>query len=286
MWWSMPEAGEQRAAAEPVRLLAVAGSMQRRQRTVLTLVAIKDVKACRDQPRKHFDEEGLAGLAESIKTHGLLQPIVVRRLEEGFELLAGERRFRAAKLAELSHLPALVRQVEDPLEIALIENLQREDLTPLEEAEALAQLIERHGYSHRQVAQILGKSRPYVSNMLALTRLPTAIKTELHRDGPQVPRELLMGVARQENPQAAEALWRRVQLNVLSVRRFREEKNDPARTRTPLLEILAATRRFNRILRRLSVSDLPEADAPRVARALRRTERLVQRQLGTLSGPA
>src|SRR5262245_6354575 len=147
MWWSMPEAGEPQSVAEPVRLLAVAGSVQRRQRTVLTLLAIRDVRPCVDQPPKHFDEEGLAELAESIRAHGLLQPIVVRRVDGGFELLAGERRFRASKLAGLTHIPGLVREVEDPLEIALIENLQREDLSPLEEADALALLIERHGYS-------------------------------------------------------------------------------------------------------------------------------------------
>ena len=287
MWWSMPEAGEQQTVAttEPVRRLAVAGSMQRRQRTVLTLVALNDVRPCARQPRKHFDEQGLAELAESITTHGLLQPIIVRRVDSGFELLAGERRFRAAKLAALSHLPALVREVEDPLEIALIENLQREDLTPLEEAEALSALIEQHGYSHRQVAEILGKSRPYVSNMLALTRLPAAIKTELHRDGRQVPRELLMGVARQEDPEAAEALWRRLQLNALSVRRFREERNSPVPERAPVVELLAAARRFNRVLHRLAAAELLYADAPRIARALRRTERLVQRRLGTLPRP-
>ncbi len=286
MWWSMPEAGEQPSAGGPVRLLAVAGSIQRRQRTVLTLVATKDVRPCAVQPRKHFDEEGLAELSESIKTHGLIQPVVVRRVDEGFELLAGERRFRAVKLAGMTHIPALVRQVEDPLEIALIENLQREDLTPLEEAEALALLIERHGYSHRQVAEILGKSRPYVSNMLALTRLPAAIKSEVHRQGRQVPRELLMGVAREEDPQAAEALWRRVQLNVLSVRRFREEKKDPGSERTAVREILAATRRFNRVLRRLSAADIPGDETERVARALRRTGRLVERRLAGFRHPA
>src|SRR5438093_132522 len=113
MWWSMPEAGDQPSAAAPARLLAVAGTMQRRQRTVLTMVALENVSPCRDQPRKHFDEDAIAELAESIKTHGLLQPIVVRRVEQGFELLAGERRFRATKLAGLTHLPALVREVED-----------------------------------------------------------------------------------------------------------------------------------------------------------------------------
>src|SRR5882672_7759080 len=164
MWWTMPEAGGEQSDAAPVRRLAVAGSLQRRQRTVLTLLPLRDVRANPDQPRKHFDEEKIAELSASIKAHGLLQPIVVRRVADGFELIAGERRLRAAQRAEIDRLPALVREVEDPLELALIENLQREDLSPLEEAEGLADLIARHGYSHQALAELLGKSRPYVSN--------------------------------------------------------------------------------------------------------------------------
>jgi len=182
---------------------------------VLTLVPVDEIQPNPDQPRKHFDEEKLAELAASLKQHGLLQPIVVRRVEGRFELVAGERRLRAAQLADIDRLPALVREMEDPLEIALIENLQREDLSPLEEAEALAQLIERHGYSHREVADILGKSRPYVSNTLALTRLPVSVKNDTHQEGSEVSRELLMAVARQEDPETSMILWRRLQLGLL-----------------------------------------------------------------------
>jgi len=260
-------------------MLAVAGSLRRRQRTVLTLVPVSEVRPNPDQPRKHFDEEKLAELASSIKLHGLLQPIVVRRKDDGFELVAGERRLRAAQLAEIDRLPALVRELEDPLEIALIENLQREDLSPLEEAEALAQLIERHGYSHREVADILGKSRPYVSNTLALTRLPGSVKNDIHHDGSAVSRELLMAVARQEDPEASMILWRRLQLGLLSVRRFREEQAGERQERAPLLEVLSAARRLNRALARVLGEQLEAPDARRLGRALRRTERLIKRQL-------
>src|SRR5579885_1519900 len=166
MLWNVSEVGERRSGEGAGRVLAVAGAVERRSRAVLTLVPVAAVRPNPDQPRKHFAD---AKLAASIRLRGLLQPIVVRRAEGGFELLAGERRFRAAQMAGLERLPALVREGEDPLEIALIENLQREDLSPLEEAEALAALIERHGYSHQEVADILGRSRPYVSNTLALT---------------------------------------------------------------------------------------------------------------------
>ncbi len=285
MWWTMPEAGEQQGEGTAVRRLAVAGSFQRRQRTVLTLVALRDVHPNPDQPRKHFDEEKIAELAASIKLHGLLQPIVVRRAEAGFELVAGERRYRAAHLAGVERLPALVREVDDPLELALIENLQREDLSPLEESEGLAALIARHGYSHREVADLLGKSRPYVSNILALTRLPEAVKADLQREGAAVSRELLMGVARQEDPEAALALWRRLQLGVLSVRRFREEKAGRRPERAAVAEVLSATRRLNRALARLLADDVPVSEAPRLARALRRTRRLIERQLEVAAAP-
>ncbi len=285
MWWTMPEAGEQQGEGTAVRRLAVAGSFQRRQRTVLTLVALRDVHPNPDQPRKHFDEEKIAELAASIKLHGLLQPIVVRRAKAGFELVAGERRYRAAHLAGIERLPALVREVDDPLELALIENLQREDLSPLEESEGLAALIARHGYSHREVADLLGKSRPYVSNILALTRLPEAVKADLQREGAAVSRELLMGVARQEDPEAALALWRRLQLGVLSVRRFREEKAGRRPERAAVAEVLSATRRLNRALARLLADDVPVSEAPRLARALRRTRRLIERQLEVAAAP-
>src|SRR5881275_1104616 len=285
MWWSMPET-EPPAGGPAVRRLALAGTIERNQRTVLTSVVLADVQPNPDQPRKHFAPDKLAELADSIKARGLLQPIIVRRVESGYQLLAGERRFRAAQLAGLDKLPALIRAADDPLEVALIENLQREDLSPLEEAEGLALLIERHGYSHREVAELLGKSRPYVSNTLALTRLPDAVKADLRRDGGAVSRELLMGVARQEDPETALALWRRLQLGVLSVRRFREEKAGRRPERAAVAEVLAAGRRMNRALARLLADELPASDAPRIARALRRTRRLIDRQLEAVSPPA
>jgi ParB family transcriptional regulator, chromosome partitioning protein len=283
MWWNKAEAGDRPDETPPARRLAVAGSLRRRQRTVLTLVPVNEIQPNPDQPRKHFDEEKLAELSASIKLHGLLQPIVVRRVEGRFELVAGERRLRAAQLAEIDRLPALVREMEDPLEIALIENLQREDLSPLEEAEALAQLIDRHGYSHREVADILGKSRPYVSNTLALTRLPNSVKNDIHQEGSEVSRELLMAVARQEDPEASMILWRRLQLGLLSVRRFREEQAGTRPERAPLLDVLSAARRLNRALMRVLDEELDDGDARRLGRALRRTERLIKRQLTALT---
>src|SRR5262249_58538071 len=147
---------------------------------------------------------------------------------------AGDGRCRAAELAGLDRLPAVVREGGDALEIALIENLQREDLRPLEEAEALATLVERHGYSHREVADLLGKSRPYVSNTLALTRLPDAVKSDLQQEGRTFSREVLMGIARQPDPDTAVTAWKRLKLEARAGRQCREGRHHGAGERAAL----------------------------------------------------
>src|SRR5262245_23870137 len=131
------------------------------------------------QPRKNFDEEALEELANSIRQHGVVQPIVVRALEDGFfQLIAGERRWRASQRAGLTRLPAVIRQAgeEDTLEIALIENLQRQDLNPLEEAQAYEKLIVDFGMTQEEVAKRVGKNRATVANMLRLLKLPSEVQ--------------------------------------------------------------------------------------------------------------
>ncbi|AQQ54927.1 ParB/RepB/Spo0J family partition protein [Planococcus lenghuensis] len=131
------------------------------------------------QPRKLFDEEALQELAESIKEHGILQPIVVRESGEQFEIVVGERRYRAAQLLKLKELPAIVKQLTDQqmMELAILENLQREDLTPIEEAEAYHKLMDALNLTQEQLAFRLGKSRPHIANHLRLLALPEAIRT-------------------------------------------------------------------------------------------------------------
>jgi ParB family chromosome partitioning protein len=126
------------------------------------------------QPRTNFDEASLESLAESIRTHGIVQPLLVRRRGEGFELIAGERRWRAARLAGLTHVPVLVKEVADQnlLEIALIENIQREDLNPIEEAQAYKRLIENVGLTQEALATRVGRDRSYITNYLRLLKLP------------------------------------------------------------------------------------------------------------------
>jgi ParB family chromosome partitioning protein len=287
MWWNVPEAEEagMDGSARP-RLLAVAGRIDQKQRAFLTMVPLARVRPNELQPRKYFDDERLAELSQSIKERGLLQPIVVRKDGDDFELLAGERRFRAAKLAGLHRVPALIRDKDDPLEVALIENLQREDLTPLEEAEALAGLIESHGYSHRAVADVLGKSRPYVSNALSLLRLPDRVKAEVHSAGRVVSRELLMGVARSETPEEAEALWSRLKLDLMSVRQFRAERSGktPAE-RSAVRSAILAARRLNRALKRLAdeVGSGEDAEVETLKRVLARSRRLIAARLAEVT---
>ena len=131
------------------------------------------------QPRKRFDEETLADLADSIRTHGIIQPLTVRRLSSVYyQIIAGERRWRAAKLAGLSEVPAVIIEADDRkvMELGLIENLQREDLNPMEEAMGYRTLMEEYGLTQEETAQRVGKSRPAVANALRLIALPDAIR--------------------------------------------------------------------------------------------------------------
>jgi ParB family transcriptional regulator, chromosome partitioning protein len=131
------------------------------------------------QPRKNFDEDALNELADSIREHGVVQPVVVRPLEDGFfQLIAGERRWRASQRAGLHRIPAVVREADEhaALEVALIENLQREDLNPIEEAQAYERLISDFGLTQEEVARRVGKNRTTVANMLRLLRLPAEVQ--------------------------------------------------------------------------------------------------------------
>lgn len=146
---------------------------------VVEEVALSEIRANPYQPRKHFDEEALKELAESIKQSGVFQPVILRPSSvKGYELIAGERRVRASRLAGKETIPAIVRQIDEEqmIEIAVVENLQREDLSPLEEAEAYNILMEKLNLTQAQVAERIGKSRPYIANYLRLLALPTEIK--------------------------------------------------------------------------------------------------------------
>ena len=142
------------------------------------LVNINDIEPKRDQPRKFFDDEALKELADSIAMHGVIQPLLVRPLSDGgYQLIAGERRWRASRMAGLTQVPVVVREMTDmeAMELALIENLQREDLNPIEEAEGYKLLMDTYSLTQEQAAEKVGKSRPAVANAMRLLILPQAV---------------------------------------------------------------------------------------------------------------
>jgi len=140
------------------------------------------LKPGRFQPRRRFDADEMAGLVESVRAQGILQPILVRRAGEGeYEIVAGERRWRAAQAAQLHEVPVLVRALDDgqALELALVENLQRQDLRPLEEAQGYRRLLEEFGHTQEDLSRVVGKSRSHVANMIRLLELPEPVKALL-----------------------------------------------------------------------------------------------------------
>ena len=178
-------------------------------------IAVGRIRPNPGQPRVQFDEESLDELARSIAERGVLQPILLRPAGDGFEIVAGERRWRAAQRARLHAIPAIVRDIDDSTtaELALIENIQREDLNAIEEADGYRQLVERYGHSHEDIGRIVHKSRSHVANLLRLLDLPEPVRQMLLRG------DISMGharaVASAENP---EGLAREIAEKGLSVR--------------------------------------------------------------------
>ena len=141
-------------------------------------IDINDIKPNKDQPRKTFNEEKLKDLANSIKENGVIQPLIIRKAQNGYELVAGERRWRAARLAEIKKVPCIIRNFDEKqnMIVAIIENMQRENLDPIEEALGLNEMIKRFEFTQEQVSNALGKSRAYIANSLRLLKLPEKIQ--------------------------------------------------------------------------------------------------------------
>ena len=144
-------------------------------------IPVDEIRSNPHQPREYFDEESLRELSESIKEHGLIEPIIVKKSIKGYDLVAGERRTKAARLAGLTKIPAIIRDFTDQqmMEIALIENIQREDLSPIEEATAYKNYIDVTGLTQEEVANKFGKSRSYITNLLGLLSLPKYVQKEV-----------------------------------------------------------------------------------------------------------
>ena len=192
-------------------------------------IGIEQIDPNEVQPRQVFRQEKLEELAASLKANGVIQPVVVRRRGDRFQLIAGERRWRAAQLAGLHKIPAIVKDVSDAgiLELSLIENLQREDLNPIEEAGAYRNLIDKLGYTQEQLAQRVGRDRSSIANSLRLLKLPAAIQALVEEQ------KLSMGHARAlislGSPAEQEALAKRIVLKGLSVREAERLAKLPAK---------------------------------------------------------
>lgn len=174
---------------------------------------INEIIPNKEQPRKTFDQTALEELADSIRQHGVLQPLLVRPLPNGaYQLVAGERRWRASRLAELKEVPVIIKELTDTeaMEIAIIENLQREDLNPIEEAEGLQTLIDKCGFTQEEVATSVGKSRPAITNALRLLKLPEDVR-EMTKKG-----EISAGHARALLSFDSQALMQEVAAKIVS----------------------------------------------------------------------
>ncbi len=188
----------------------------------ITMVKIEELRSNPYQPRKVFDEQALQELASSIKEHGVFQPIIIKKSIKGYEIIAGERRVKASKIAGLTEIPAIIRDFNDTemMEIALLENLQRENLSAIEESQAYKKLQETLNLTQDQLAKRLGKSRSHITNMLGLLTLPESIQERINN------KEISMGHARVlsklENKDQQESLTKKIVEEGLSVRKLEE----------------------------------------------------------------
>ena len=222
-------------------------------------IKISEIRSNPYQPRKTFNEETLQELADSIKQHGIIEPVIVKKTIKGYELVAGERRTKAAKIAGLETIPAVIKDFNDQemMEIALIENIQREDLNPIDEASAYQKIIELGNMTQEEFAQKFGKSRSYVTNMLGLLTLPASVKKLVES------KEITMGHARAlskiENEDKIKELADRVIKENMSVRELEKE---------------------------IQIADLPkkqQQDRMRETKSIRNTiyERMMREKVGT-----
>ena len=193
-----------------------------------------------DQPRKSIDPVRLHELADSIATNGLIHPITVKRADtDQYMIIAGERRYRAFALLERASIPAIISEGSTD-ELALIENIQREDLTPIDEYQAIARLMDKHGYSQGDAATALGKSRVTINELMSLAGLASSILDEA--SGTKVSKSILVEIARAGDEEAQLQLWQDVRAGTNTVRALRAQKKAPARLATKPAQIATAIR--------------------------------------------
>lgn len=221
-------------------LLSISGIPENKGDSVVEL-KINDISPNNGQPRKVFNDEALNELASSIKENGVIQPIIVQRKGDGYMIVAGERRWRAARIAELSVIPAIVRDLTDrqTMEQALIENIQREDLNPIEEASAMQNLIETHKLTQDQLAKKLGKPRTTITNTLRILNLDESLQEFVSRgDLSEGHAKVILGLKEKEDQRKVADYVMTRELNVrqteVFVRKYIEAKNNPAKKNQPV----------------------------------------------------
>ncbi len=238
-----------------------------------------------DQPRKYFNPDTLAELSASIKEKGVLQPVIIRKTNDGdIFLVAGERRLKAAKMAGLEKIPAILTS-GNPAEIALIENLQREDLKPVEIAEALNRMMWEYGYTHERLAAVIGKARSTVTEMLSLVKLPDEIKEESRR-ADNYSRRILTEVAKQDTPEKMIALFNRVKEGNLKSDQIREvtrKKSTGVKT-TSVGTAIEKMSSLNKQLQTLDLQSAEEGERLSFVRELQGLEVTIKKLLAIIQG--
>jgi ParB family chromosome partitioning protein len=231
-----------------------------------------------EQPRQSIDEERLEELAASISRHGLLEPVLFRQSEEGqLYVVAGSRRLAASKRAELKQIPAIVAD-GDPVEIALVENLVRQDLTCIEESEAINRLKERHNYSLAELSAIIGKSLPTISEILSLTRLPAVIREEC-RSNHGIARSILVEIVRLSSEEEMMEFYNRYKQGGFSrdnIRKSSKKQSGPKASYTRLF------RSFSKKITSIETASLGDKDRTKVRRELENLKVVIEDRLATL----
>lgn len=233
------------------------------------------------QPRQYFDPNALSELSRSIKQKGVIQPIIIRRDESGrIYLVAGERRLRAAKQAGLMNIPSVLTK-GNPVEISLIENLQREDLNPIEEAEALARMTREYHYTQEQLALAIGKARTTITETLGLNKLPEEIKQEC-RHADIYSRRVLVEVAKQKTPEAMKDLFRKVKEGNLKSDRVREitRKRSKRTKRTRMAVALERTLSLSQCLSKVDLASEERKETARLIVELENLKKLIDELIG------
>ncbi len=207
-----------------------------REKNDILWIRISEVEPNKEQPRRHFEEDSLEELADSIRQYGILQPILVQKREDYYEIIAGERRWRAAQKAGLAQVPILIKEYnsQELLEVSLIENIQRENLNPIEEARAYRRLLEEHGLKHDQIAERLSKSRTAITNSMRLLKLSEEVQQMLVEDmiSSGHARALLGIDSKEEQAELAQKVFDE-QLSVRDVEKIIKDRSKPKREEKP-----------------------------------------------------